>query len=367
MLPPSPPPPPPSPGEHFAGAPLSVSAPSVGTTLWTPWDTQKAASDGGAGIVNPTFANGSWGGIPWPGPGHAFETVSHPYLGALGFMWSNTAAYIMRPAPDGAVMNLSDYDHTGGPALAPYAGPFFDSGAGQVWNLTNARGATIGTPRDINDNPNQTKPFTLNMNRCEQITGEIVIAQGPLVSNQIDCLIRNQANVVWFAGINVAWPIKFNILRSRITGGGANAPPPAHLETLQMLEAGGVDYGCEFIMEDTMVDMTLDGQATNANGGWTGWISIDNARVRFKNSILKGAPEVNANPLTPNIFGAWIGHGDNMITHNEVIDGAKVFDNVAMDIGLYGWTKNHSGTLIPAAGPNNRTYIDNIPITQLGF
>lgn len=354
------------------GAPLSVTAPSVGT----PRDAQWALQDANATGPRHAYANGKWNTTHLETPGIYPARPNDPYLRSLGFYYNNYGDLWIPFTwnnPGGSVV-IADYDFLGAPNLMAW---------GDLISITviDCANFNISTCGDINRNPNFTYTVVkFQITYCDMdktrwdLMCKCTFELGPY--NRV----RNTPQEFGFGGGYLQdIYMGINIHHNYITGGGCNPAPGAHIEWLQSLLAVS-GTGSYVYVEDNMIDFSKDGQANPAiREGWTGIISCGgDQKVKWNRNICKGMDIVQWLGLhPPGGLGTVVAYSDA-----NVLAGCEILDNCFSYNPSFGPSYHHgTPNVLRPTQSGNRWFrdadsdtagvplvkADNVPLTIANF
>lgn len=337
----------------FPGAPLSITAPIVGTPRTVQWGLQ------GTGVTGPQHAYTRTWNTTYPevatGTGRWPARPNDPYLQSLG-MYYNNYGDLWIPFtwnnPGGSVV-IADYDFAG---TAPTVSAW---GAGCRVTFQHCAGFSFSIGQDINRNPTfspSEAPAQVKFTYCDMngtrwdLLSPCDFELGPY--NRV----RNQAQELGFGGGYLCTiHTGINCHHNYITGGGCNPGLNAHIELWQhKFAAMGTDSYC--YVQDNMFDFSKDGQKDPSIAeGWTGVISESgDARLKWNRNIVKGmdiVQYVGGHP--PGGMGTVVAYDDfNVLAGFEMIDNAFSYNP------NYGPTYKHGGGTLKPIRSGNRWFRD---------
>jgi len=290
--------------------PAAIATPVVGTDLTAVWNLQTA------GATGPRYAytNGTWTGSI-----DAYLTSVGISAGNDGALWWNVGT---------STKTLEKYNFTGAPAL--HIGG--TTGTANVLDCTFTGSPSVGGmtyPTDINGGIDlSTGLFTVNMTH---VTFDgCTFYQGSGFLTWSYCRFKNQLQGLGDSGFSSPGVAVMTYDHCYITGGGVQPASLAHVELTQMVRSAA---GCSFHILDTLVDVSRDGQTTNApwGSGWTGMWSIGLMPQEYRRSIFLGLPAIDANPANPNVSNNIVAYGTG---------ATPVVTDCVMEPGQYGYTRN---------------------------
>lgn len=340
--PPAPPPEPvptpeptPAPVPPAAGVPASINAPVQGTDLTSVYNLKR-------GGVGPRSAptNGKWAG------------ALDAYLISKGFIISNVGALYL-DVGDGTV-TVSLYDFTGAPPIHLHGAVPGPGHANFVDCVMPEAGFINST--DINGTINSTTGTLVAVcSYCLLDRATFYLGSGSLKWSY--CRFKNHVQGYGDATFMGAAACVLTYDHCYGTGGGCKPPHLAHVELSQMVLSAP---GSAFNIIDSYFDPSEDGQTTTPSwgSGWTAFWSIGAMPIAITNSILIGAPAIDANPINPNVVACVLAYG---------IGSTPVLTNCVLEPGIYGYTINGNGAPNrPTDGGGNRS-LANVPITRADF
>lgn len=333
--------------KSYGAPPASVTSPVSGTSLLSVWNLQA----GGTGSTAP-YTNGTL--MPLGGTPVANTTTNMPlYLQGKFAKWDNFLNVwfnIGASTVEVSNYNFSDYlrrINVGGTGTITFTNCKFSVGARIL--VFNGPGQGLNFPTDLNQNVDQTPGSTLVVNFVNCTFNGTQIYGGSGTVNYSYCKFTNFVGTLGDPNCSSNWDWCY------IPGVGCGPDYAAHVEASQLRGASPAAYS----ITNCMIDIAGNGQATlptpGGSVGWTAiWVGYSTGTVAISNTIMIGAPAVNANPLFPNAV-AWV------MTLNNAASGNSL-TNCVMETALYGYGTGFSGATISG----NRTYA-NVALTSGDF
>lgn len=349
------------PSGDFAGAPASVTAPVVGTSLIDVWNLQKTGATGPASITrtwNTTYSEVAAGTGRYP------ARPNDPYLQGLGYYYNNygdlwiPSEWIGGPT----TVTTANYDFTGAPQIALW-------GNGYTFVFSHCKGFNYSDPAwggivlgaDANRGAASSSHTTgLQLTYCELNHAVwALLSSGTTNFESSYCRYKNQEQTLGFGGGNfyTAVAVNINFHHNFVTGGGVVANTGSHVEFWQQIAGSGTGY-CYF--NNNMVDFTQDGQSNPANtDGWTGMLSEGGSvAIQFRNNIIKGQDIVNflGGHVSPPSggMGTVVAYGDSNVTA-----GFDMTNNAICWNQNFGPSYKHGvGQVLFPTVSNNRYFVD---------
>jgi hypothetical protein len=302
--------------------------------------------------TNAAFSNGTWSTVT---PGAGGSTTNLPaYLIAAGFVWNNYSELWINVGT--TTKTVSNYDFSNAPMIS-----FNGTGAGNI-TFTNCKfaGTPVGNgnvyfPADINKNTSYSDltPMTVTFNNCTFSVAKFFAGCGYTTFNS--CRFTGQLQNLGDVGYNGTGLASLTYNQCYITGGGVQPPGAAsHVELSQFVRNVA---GCSLVITGNVIDISKDGQTTNASWGssWTGVFSCNanggsnGPTVTMTDNIFMGFAAVDANPANPNVTNCILAYGNGMT--------ATLTNNV-MEIARFGYVRNLDGAPVyeAADGGGNRSY-----------
>jgi len=329
-------------GKSYGAPPASITSPVSGTSLLSVWSLQA----GGTGSTAP-YTNGTL--MPLAGPPVANSTTNMPvYLQGKSAKWDNYLNVWFNIGA--ATVEVSDYD------FSAYLGQVNVGGTGTI-TFTNCKFAIgnrasaqgISFPTDVNQNIDLTPGSTptIVFNNCTFNGATCAGGRGAVTYNY--CKFTNFISTLGDSSSSVTYNWCY------IPGVGCGPAPDAHVEMTQFRATPPRTL----TVSNCMIDIAGNGQAklpaTNPVAGWTAiLVGYDTATVNISNTIMIGAPAVNANSLNPLVVAY-------VVTLNNAALGNSM-TNCVMEIARYGYGTGFTGATISG----NRTYA-NVALTGADF